>query len=548
MENNRQKNRNHWWSQIICVGIMLTGSVAVPIGMVLTPQVAEASVASVNLFENTIVTNNVTSILQQEAITDVNFTLSGKQSVEVKVVNGHRVAVIAIDPGLVGLVEPNGQATIKTNALLQVGDYAVVEQLIQALQDIINYVDNNILSMKLTDLSIINLLSPLLSLLGINVNTQLGKVVSLNKDGLNNLINALKNLGQAEFTTDVTLSSDGKALLVNLDDGLLDVLQDNVEQVRNALVVLDGDLLTTDLGKLVGSGGALSGILNQATSLLNPAVNGLLSGLLQTTAGLVTRLTPVLGSITNLGDNVTNAAVLGDSTIVIPAKVTTPTRKQLLDRGITVPGDTYEAGFEGIITQSNFIDLNLFNKAETNTSITFALDPAGEKVIKLQLPPSLNFGSHPIQTTQDESWMATSDGDQASTLTTASVSYLNTTLEQKSWDLKVKQTTNWSGGQGSLASATLTLYPGTLTSEGFDTNDITYFSNQEQLELTANVEQELLQLKSTDLKGQLDFTIDQFSLYVPKNQVKRVGSVKNAQGKLVGDYQTTLVWTASEEP
>lgn len=72
----------------------------------------------------------------------------------------------------------------------------------------------------------------------------------------------------------------------------------------------------------------------------------------------------------------------------------------------------------------------------TSGGITF--DPQIPGDPSAALPTNLNFGSHPIQTTQAETWTATSDGEQASPVTTGQVAVSdNRGAAGSGWSVKV---------------------------------------------------------------------------------------------------------------
>lgn len=95
----------------------------------------------------------------------------------------------------------------------------------------------------------------------------------------------------------------------------------------------------------------------------------------------------------------------------------------------------------------------------TSGGITF--DPQIPGDPSASLPTNLNFGSHPIQTTQAETWTATSDGEQASPVTTGQVAVSdNRGAAGSGWSVKVAQPTQFTAGQSELTGAILSFTVG----------------------------------------------------------------------------------------
>lgn len=161
---------------------------------------------------------------------------------------------------------------------------------------------------------------------------------------------------------------------------------------------------------------------------------------------------------------------------------------------------------------------------------TVSLDP------NAQLPTDLNFGSHPIQSATNENWLATSDGDQSSPLTTSSVEVLDNRGTGVGWSVKLAQVAQFASGADSLTGAELSITAGAITNNlgseptGASIENSTLALNPGTVYpvMTANTDQG---------DGDTLLPLTQFELAVPSSANKRQTT-----------YTTTLNWTFSSSP
>ena len=172
----------------------------------------------------------------------------------------------------------------------------------------------------------------------------------------------------------------------------------------------------------------------------------------------------------------------------------------------------------------------------TSGGITF--DPQIPGDPSASLPTNLNFGSHPIQTTQAETWTATSDGEQASPVTTGQVAVSdNRGAAGSGWSVKVAQPTQFTAGQSELSGAILSFTVGALTNNvnSLPTGD--GIANNSTVDLVLGQTNSVITAQANQGAGETALPINKFTLNVPANTAKTAAQ-----------YQTTVVWTFSSTP
>lgn len=172
----------------------------------------------------------------------------------------------------------------------------------------------------------------------------------------------------------------------------------------------------------------------------------------------------------------------------------------------------------------------------TDGGITF--DPQVPGNASASLPQSLNFGSHAIQTKADETWVATSDGDQESPVTTGQVAISdNRGNSSTGWTVKVNEPTQFTANSSPLTGAALSFTVGTLTNNVNAAPTGTRIANGAKTTMLVNQSVSVLTAQPNEGAGETALPITKFELNVPKDTAKQ-----QAQ------YQTTLVWTFSATP
>lgn len=336
-----------------------------------------------------------------------------------------------------------------------------------------------------TVLDLVSTLLPLLSTLGLT-----STVTSLN-----NAITLLnkEDFGHQTFVAPVEQFSS-TLLRADINQGLLPIL-------TNALIL-----------RLQAVQTIIAGIVS--VPLISTILNNLLSTLTNT-------INDLGNANSTVSKNLVAASILGTTTVSFPTLVSSPT-------GLT---QNFTAAVRGGIFQTDNFDVQLLSNYGGNTNIYFA---AGALAMKSELLPSnLNFGSHPIQTKNDETWNAYVGGNSANPLQTGTIRIDDTRTIAKSWQLKLAQTSNWLSGQKSLTSPRLDIITGSV-----NTNFTTYnvIANQ-AVHMTPGNQVTLIYLPNTTSTGYFEIPLNQFQLFVPKNTPRQVGS-----------YQTTLQWTVTNGP
>ncbi|MCO5475367.1 Ig-like domain-containing protein [Enterococcus gallinarum] len=387
--NSRRKrraiNKKSLLANLTVSGMLLTSSVVVPTTLLWAPKTAEASLVSAEIFSNVQASNDsgtsaATPYSNPGDTNPVNFTISGSNAVTLDVLNGDKVAIVGVPKGLTGFVQPNGNARVSTNITLQLEDIAAIQTLIgtltPAVDTLVGTVDA-LVNQNLADALGIpetingfpNLLYQAASIVDIS------QVVSVNLDDIYeqlDLLNQLGQFGQADFEVPAGLTDNERALIANVDDGLFIVVNqriqsilENLKQAQIQVSILGGASNIPGIGSLIdGVNTLVQETVNTAKATLNVTVDAAQA---------------VLNGTTDLADQIASASVLGQTTVVMPTTVTTPTTSELIANGMTNPSNPYEARFAGTFSQSNLLTLDLFTDEDGNNSIWLAAEPAAEQ-------------------------------------------------------------------------------------------------------------------------------------------------------------------------
>lgn len=387
--NSRRKrraiNKKSLLANLTVSGMLLTSSVVVPTTLLWEPKIAEASLVSAEIFSNVQASNDsATSAAAPYSnpgdTNPVNFTISGSNAVTLDVLNGDKVAIVGVPKGLTGFVQPNGNARVSTNITLQLENIAAIQTLIgtltPAVDTLVGTVDA-LMNQNLADALGIpetingfpNLLYQAASIVDIS------QVVSVNLDDIYeqlDLLNQLGQFGQADFEVPAGLTDNERALIANVNDGLFIVVNqriqsilENLKQAQIQVSILGGASNIPGIGSLIdGVNTLVQETVNTAKATLNVTVDAAQA---------------VLNGTTDLADQIASASVLGQTTVVMPTTVTTPTTSELIANGVTNPSNPYEARFAGTFSQSNLLTLDLFTDEDGNNSIWLAAEPAAEQ-------------------------------------------------------------------------------------------------------------------------------------------------------------------------
>ncbi|MGC6770472.1 WxL domain-containing protein [Enterococcus sp. LJL128] len=156
---------------------------------------------------------------------------------------------------------------------------------------------------------------------------------------------------------------------------------------------------------------------------------------------------------------------------------------------------------------------------------------------KASLPADLNFGSHEIQSKADETWVATSDGVQASPVTTGSIAVSdNRGGTDTGWTVKLLQADQFSAGSNELSGAALSIQAGAVTNNVGSAPTGASIANT-TLDLELGTTADVLTAQANEGAGETSLALNKFELFVPKNTNKKQAN-----------YQTTLNWTFSATP
>lgn len=129
------------------------------------------------------------------------------------------------------------------------------------------------------------------------------------------------------------------------------------------------------------------------------------------------------------------------------------------------------------------------------------------------LPDDLNFGSHPIQTTNSEEWLATTDGVQTSPAVTSSIEVSDNRGDESGWVVKLMQMTQFQTTTNvELEDAQLVIAFGAITNNlGLPP---TLSTANMDLDVTIGTSSDLIYADEGEGIGETALAIDQFSLEI----------------------------------
>ncbi|MBO1305108.1 WxL domain-containing protein [Enterococcus sp. 669A] len=483
-----KNNAIYFIKRKILVTILLVFTVLGPIlSQIYLAKEAEAAVLDIEILSN-IEANNTsgTSPENRWQLNDqqeVEFVIRGSGLGSISAgLTGPKTAVLVIPPELAGSVEPTGDALIETNLTLNLRGIPLLRTLFSALD---------------------GLLGELVRIL----NGALGALtgVTLNLDEVYrqvDLLNSLQDLPSLSFHVPVTLSEDGRALTINVDDGLGRVLAENLKTILQNLSNAVDALRAEGQGPVSG---LLAGTIN---GLLGPLKSGL------TTA--IQALFPLLDLGGSLVSALADGSLLGDTTVTISTNIQPPEQ-------VT---EDLDAHFYGSVVKSSTIDIDLLTNSSGVTSIYFEGERFG--VETEQLPKYLDFGTHPIQTAEDQIFSLDEGLGMVQVEDTRNI--------EKNWSIKVSQASQWtSPNNTNLTNPDLTLYSGPLETTFQDGEIINHAA--EGITLRPFAQQKVFTLRGSQDSGSIALPLRGAELFVPMNTPREATS-----------YETTLVWTLSETP
>lgn len=269
---------------------------------------------------------------------NVTFTVSGAGLAQATVVNvNKKVVVLAIPDDLVGKVTPNGNAVVNTAVTIRLDQVPALQAVVTGTTNLLTQVTQ--------------LLDGLTSTAGLETNTQ--AVV----DQLN-LLQTLIQTGQATFNAPLKVSADGKYLYADLNDGLGQVLSQNLSTILNNLKAAVNALTVT------------------GTSVVTkPVADGLNLTLLPvkaTLSGVIDTANATVGVAGSLVSTLADAAVLGDTSITVPTTITAP------NNSISgQPGKVTAENFYGSVVNTDLIDVNLLRTSSGVTPVYFNVNATG---------------------------------------------------------------------------------------------------------------------------------------------------------------------------
>ncbi len=298
---------------------------------------ASAAVLDIELLSNMSLTNNSGTTtadrfqLNPDGTQNVDFTVSGASLAQASTItSGKKQVVLGVPEELQGLVQPNGQAQIDSSITVRINEVPLVAPVLDATNAVLGAIT-----------------SALSATPGIQINLD-----EVNKQL--NLLNNLGEVGQGTFTAPVTLNADGSVLSAPIDDGLGLILAQNLNTVLTDLNNAIQALNATGSGLITG---AAATALNTALVPLKLTVSTAVS----TLKALIT----AGGAIIN---QLADAAVLGDTEIVIPTKVTGPAE-------YLKTNPTLDAGFVGSVVKGNVITLDLFKSSDGKSTVYYQGNP-----------------------------------------------------------------------------------------------------------------------------------------------------------------------------
>ena len=264
----------------------------------------------------------------------VNFTISGTKPLTATALSGQRYAALTVPTSLQGNVSTAGNASITTSITVDLNNIALLTSIFSAA---------NTLTTNLT------------SILGGSLGSLTG--VTLDTTQFYNSLNALQtvqNIGNGTFQSPTQFDSTGSYIYTNLDDGIGTITTNTVITLLQNLETATNNLQATGTGI---TGPIVATAINSALAPLKLAL----------TTAVDSVLTPALNGTGNLTNQLINASVLGNTSIVIPTTVNVPSSLQ----------GSLDAQFVGTVVQSpNLLDVNLLNTANGITYLYLGGTPA----------------------------------------------------------------------------------------------------------------------------------------------------------------------------
>ncbi len=155
-----------------------------------------------------------------------------------------------------------------------------------------------------------------------------------------------------------------------------------------------------------------------------------------------------------------------------------------------------------------------------------------------EIPTNLNFGEHPLQTANEETWIATATGEQTgSTPTTGTVAVRdNRGNPAATWTVKLSQAEQFTANETELLGAALSLSFGGITNN-LNLQPTSTYANGELEILAFGQDYTIFDAAAGQNSGDSALPVNEFSLAVPANT-----------NKVAGEYTATLNWTFSSTP
>uniref|UniRef100_UPI000288F1BD adhesive domain-containing protein n=1 Tax=Kurthia senegalensis TaxID=1033740 RepID=UPI000288F1BD len=298
---------------------------------------ASAAVLDIELLSNMTLTNDSGTTasnrfqLNPDGTQNVNFTVSGTSLAQASTItSGKKQVVLGVPTELQGLVQPNGNAQIDSSITLRINEVPLVAPVLDATDAVIGAVTKVISATP-----------------GISIN--IGEVYD-KLDALNNIGEA----GQGKFTAPLSINADGSVISAPIDDGLGLILAQNLNDALTDLNNAVQALTAT------GSGAA--------SNLAAAALNTTLIPLKATVSAAVSTLKTTISLGGAIVNQLADAAVLGDTEIIVPTKVTGPA-------AYLNTNPTLDAGFVGSVVKGNVITLDLFKSSDGKSTVYYQGNP-----------------------------------------------------------------------------------------------------------------------------------------------------------------------------
>lgn len=481
-----KNNKNDVVKKNVSVIILLLVTMLGPsLSQIYLSQEAEAAVADIEILSN-IETNNTSYTTpdnrwQTTSEQELELIIQGNGLASISpLLTGSKTAVLIIPPELVHSFQPTGNALIETNLTVDLRRIPLLSDLFLALDGLLKLL-----------VDILN--GSLGALVGVNLNLdEVYRQVDL--------LNSLQNLPNLSFHEQLVFSQNNHVLTANIDNGLGRILAENMgtilHNLQNAVSALRAE------GR--GLGIAVAELINLA-----------LAPVKATLIGAIQALFPLLGLGGSLVSSLADASLLGNTTVTISGRIA-PLEET----------EDIEPEFHGTVVKSAVIDIDVLSNTSGNSSVYYRGERFG--IVAEMLPAKLDFGSHPIQTAEDQVFPI-NEG-------LGSIQVEDTRSGEKDWTMKVSQTNPWiSETNIPLADSRLTLFGGSLQTTFRNGEVINYV--EQGIQLRAHEQQPVFALKGVSDFGSITLPLNRAELFIPKNTPR-----------IAATYETTLVWTLSESP